>query len=264
MYFYDKIYYMKIGYNEIYIKVKDALLELIKNTKTDNRYLGFNVDKENEKLLEELLKLENILFNFDLLKENNKRLYIQLQERYREINDFNEKNILHNLMRFLIDTPTDVDQLAIVNIYVVLKKDADVFKGALANTPFSKIKLLASESSKKLYLDSEIQLNSQTERINNYLQYNGAIEDDIQLSIKQFKENLNQEKENDYYIYLITHYTKAGKMKKSAIAEEAKSGEINEVYYDYFIQNFIKENNLKIEPGYLHMLQQEKNKTSHL
>lgn len=228
--------------NYLFDEVKENLVTLIERADGNHQYDGYNVNPEDERLLKQYLSMENIIYNYELLLQNNLMLFFDLQERLAIIDDPQELKIIRTLLNIVRSTKfQDLSNLVIVDSFIVDKKKANIFNGAIKNTPFSIANRLRDPDKKETGATLVMVLNAQRDRVKLYL--NGV---DINLVNNYVEEGITDDNYEAFLRRNIKHALDILDHGDEMINHQAY---INKLYFEYFLDQYLK-NPFIQEPSY--------------
>ena len=226
----------------LFTEVKSNIIKLIKRASGEHKYDGYNVNPEDERFLKQYLTLENIIFNYELLLQNNLMLFFDLQERFVSIDDSQELKIITTLLKIIgAVTLQDFSNLVIIDSYIVNKEHAAVFNGAIKNTPFSIANRLKDDDKKEMASTLVMVLNAQRDRVSLYL--NGV---DISLVTNYAEEDVA---DDSYENFLKRHIKRALDILDFGDEIISHQAYINKLYFEYFLEQYLRNPSIQ-EPSY--------------
>lgn len=233
---------LEIDLEFLFTEVKAKIVELIEKASGEHQYDGYNVNPEDERYLKKYLTMENIIFNYELLLQNNLMLFFDLQERFVSIEDPQELKIIKTLLKIIRATEfQNFSNLVIVDSYIVNKEHAAVFNGAIKNTPFSIANRLRDPDKKETGATLVMVLNAQRDRVKLYL--NGV---DINLVNNYVEEGITDDNYEAFLRRNIKHALDILDHGDEMINHQAY---INKLYFEYFLDQYLK-NPFIQEPSY--------------
>ncbi len=226
----------------LFTEVTSNIYKILQNATSDNIYKTFNIDKEDERLFDYYLNLENIVFNYELLLSSNVILVQELEEKLKTSNDPQEIKLLENIINILTRTNfSDVSDLVVEGVYLVNKKDANLFRGAIKNTPFSVSNKLNDLKRREEVAGIISLLNTQIDRINLYAM-------DLKMRIdNKIKKGLGNIK--NYQVYLQEGLDRASREIEISPHQINQQAIITKMYFESYLENYLKHHIIE-EPLY--------------